>query len=359
MRRLSRIRNHSNTRTRTLRLEGLEARQLLAVSPFPFAAEPVAAEAQVSPAKTVCGVAFQAIGTDPAMNAHPENDAPRILKPNDWICPAIDGGPRGDPHKLDPAGGRIIPPELGMPEEIDPRKVPGRGCPEEREGGCVPFDDWFSDAVNKNLRNDAIDDRYNVFTDPGYPRDYCPYTDSDGVIHLGDTEITVDTDDGEDGNSDGSDGDTGDTCDTADDGVIVWEDCDEDGSNPDAERDSDPEGDDPDELRFDPSIFAIAEASRGGSGRDHGCGYVPSISTANVGPPKDDPDRQGQEGPEDGRPDELKAIGKTAAVDSMMAVAYACQPGPDTGDPGGPDDPRASDGTTTVSGAFPTASAAG
>jgi|GEM_PF-3087986 len=275
-------------------------------------------------------------------------------------------------ERMDMERARFRDRELGMktplPDGVDPRRVPGRGCPnrngEEGLDTSYPPGDRAREeqiaAGKRQLREagvippEGMDER---------TAGYIEYEDGEFVWIEGDTRmgpddenVTWGTLEPADSNSD--DGDEKDTKETAaagDEDIM-----DEDAA--DIEKDPEPEGDDPDEMlspvsRYRDVMANVHQAHRmQDAGRGDGRG-------GGSGSPESDPNEIQRRkklndiwgathvvpyavapaDPEDGGPDETgRPVGAEVAA---FANGYACQPTPDGDDP---DDPRASGGEGTV-----------
>ena len=249
---------------------------------------------------------------------------------------------------------------LGLPEGVDPGKVPGHGCDPRKEPNLAHSDESYnrrngaSDVSNEwwNWDNATLGKALNWGSDSG------PFDREGGTTHAwgsGDSDLDwddADEDTGETGDAD-SDGDGGEAAGTgasaggsAGDAAPDYDFTEgmENQVDMDFSNDPEPEGGDPDELRGLARERALAEG--GLSARSAGTGtYNPGGKTRSR-PGQWLPGEsarehwqrvtQGNPDPEGGGPAELTGLDQ-----SRISRAATHQPTPGGEDP---DDPRAGDG---------------
>ncbi|MAT70524.1 MAG: hypothetical protein CMJ58_13485 [Planctomycetaceae bacterium] len=315
---------------RPLRHEALETRALLAVvvgdGPAVCAGETLSAPmAVVKPA------------ADLLMHAEFDPGAAQRTPATDLAVPETLDGPRGrNPGDFDP-----LPPDdmpWPIPEEVDTSKLGGPGCPlaPPSEGNRT----WLGTDEEWADRNDAHDYSCDEGTLTGIPLDpnnlargdletaHQAKRNSLGFLIVGPPSSWCDPEpDGKGSGKEtgGDDGGKTNVDDKQDDPIV-----DESSGKPSIVKDSEPEGDDPDELRG--ALADEALAALGGGGQDAGLSPTgqPQRTTGERGPGLGwRVEQEARPGVEDGGPDELNSPAFAAAIDSALAAGLNTTPPPD------------------------------
>lgn len=320
-----------------------------------------------------------------AMESKPQTDQTGQLRPEGGIAAIFGGrGPAGwlDPHGFGPLG-EVMGRKFPVPEGLDPGKIPGwdgpdrepppsddiSGCDDywerQRRSDIACWPEVWDPATRQKVDNwggrDPFGSYYcellwNYQTHPGGS------TRKGGDPGMGkDTGGGSSDDNQNDSNTNGGTQEADDKPQADGQTAEVMDNQNE--SKPDGERDSDPEGDDPDELKSPavgeglapsaasllpgPAGFDPAEAAQDGiDGEPDGPG-----STRDRNQTESEYRKRRPGGPTLGpgdidRPDEVADSARSGLVDGAIADGgHTHQPGPEPGGGGDdPDDPRASDG---------------
>ncbi len=351
LRRTHLTRKRRPSRHRHLRHERLEQRHLLAGMAFEGIAFPKQPDATTLPCTELCPIS--ALGT--SMELTMASAGTRAIDPvqDIYIPETIDfPGQRRNPRDFEPIPAGELGMRLPMPEDIDPNKLPGHGCPAGRDPDPPTFgtpgayersralnDYWETqDAEDvscdaRRMSDAAFDNKWLHWYGPNDPHDPCPSPTPD--------------DDG--GGSKGDSGkDDGGTDDVKDKPIE-----DESGSQPPIKKDPDPEGDDPDEFRNELMDQAFAFYGMSGAQGTSSSSGLPTRTTGERGEGIGFRVRQeARPGIEDGDPAEVTSPTSVGAVDVAMLTDHSAYPTPDDDGDGPPPRPEAGQAELRAPAAF-------
>lgn len=240
---------------------------------------------------------------------------------------------------------------LGLPEGVDPGKVPGRGHDPRRQPNLAHTTETYdrmNEASDVSGRSWMWGPR-SVLKAMDWGSDSGPLDQNDPVHEWGSGDSDLDddgSDDDPDGSADGDadGGDSGADGDLGDDDAYDYDFANQDPVDMDFSNDPVPEGDDPDELRGFAHEIAMARGAASAAGTATGSRSTGGKTRTQPGawlPGESARDRwlrltRGNPDPEGGGPAELGATDQ-----SRVRRGATHQPTPDGEDP---DDPRAGEG---------------